>query len=185
MTMWPQLDQVPERILNQAAKVRLAAFDIDGVFTDGRLWFTDDAREFKAFHVHDGLGIKLLTEAGIRVAVISSRFSPMVARRSAELGIELVYQDQDDKLACFQRLLAALKLAPEQTAYTGDDLPDLPVLKRAGLAIGVANAHPLLHPHCHYLTQAAGGSGAVREVADLILHAQGRLADIGKRFGHG
>lgn len=182
--MWPHLDQIPERVITRAAKVRLAAFDIDGVFTDGRLWFTDDAREFKAFHVHDGLGVKLLTEAGVRVAVISSRFSPMVARRSNELGIELCYQDQDDKLACFQRLLAALKLTPEQTCYTGDDLPDLPVLKRAGLAIAVANAHPLLLPHCHYTTLAQGGAGAVREVADVILSAQGRLSDLAKRFGH-
>lgn len=183
--MWPQLEQIPERVLTRAAKVRLAAFDIDGVFTDGRLWFTDDTREFKSFHVHDGLGVKLLAEAGIRVAIITSRFSPVVARRAAELGIELVYQDQDDKLACFQRLLAALKLSAEQSSYTGDDLPDLPVLKRAGLAIGVANAHPFLHPHCHHLTSAVGGAGAVREVADLILFAQHRLSDIGKRFGHG
>lgn len=183
--MWPQLEALSERVINQAAKVRLAAFDIDGVFTDGRLWFTDDAREFKAFHVHDGLGVKLLTEAGVRVAIITSRFSPVVARRASELGIELVYQDQEDKLACFQRLLAGLKLTAEQSAYTGDDLPDLPVLKRAGLAIGVSNLHPFLRPHCHYVTAAAGGAGAVREVADLILFAQGRLGDIGKRFGHG
>lgn len=183
--MWPQLEQIPERVVTRAAKVRLAIFDIDGVFTDGRLWFTDDNRELKAFHVHDGLGVKLLAGAGVRVAIVSSRFSPVVARRAAELGIELLYQDQEDKLACFQRLLAALKLAPEQAAYTGDDLPDLPVLKRAGLAIGVANAHPLLHPHCHHLTRLPGGGGAVREVADLILYAQDRLTDIGHRFGHG
>jgi len=183
--MWPQLEALPERIINQASKIKLAAFDIDGVFTDGRLWFTDDAREFKAFHVHDGLGVKLLTEAGVRVAIITSRFSPVVARRASELGIELVYQDQEDKLACFQRLLAGLKLTAEQAAYAGDDLPDLPVLKRAGLAIGVSNLHPFLRPHCHYVTAAAGGAGAVREVADLILFAQGRLGNIGKRFGHG
>ena len=183
--MWPELEQVSERVLKQAAKIKLAAFDIDGVFTDGRLWFTDDGREFKAFHVLDGLGMKLLGEAGIRVAIITSRFSPVVSRRAAELGIELVYQDQGDKLACFQRILAALKLSPEQASYTGDDLPDLPVLKRAGLAIGVADAHPFLHRHCHYLTRANGGAGAVREVADLILYAQGRLGDIGQRFGHG
>src|SRR5690606_30350326 len=127
--MWPELEQVPERVLKLAAKVRLAAFDIDGVFTDGRLWFTDDGREFKAFHVQDGLGMRLLGEAGVRVAIITSRFSPVVTRRAAELGIELVYQDQGDKLACFQRILAALKLSPEQAAYTGDDLPDLPVLR--------------------------------------------------------
>jgi 3-deoxy-D-manno-octulosonate 8-phosphate phosphatase (KDO 8-P phosphatase) len=183
--MWPQLDQIPERVINQAAKIRLAVFDVDGVFTDGRLWFTDDAREFKSFHVQDGMGIKLLAGAGIRCAIITARFSPVVTRRANELGIELVYQDQDDKLACFQRMLAALKLTPEQASYTGDDLPDLPVLKRAGLAVGVANAHPFLRPHCHYLTHAVGGAGAVREVADLLLFAQGRLADIGKRFGHG
>lgn len=183
--MWPQLDQVPERVLTRAARVRLAVFDIDGVFTDGRLWFTDDGREFKVFHVLDGLGIKLLAEAGVRTAIISSRFSPVVGRRAAELGIELVYQDQDDKLACFQRILAALRLATEQAAYTGDDLPDLPVLKRAGLSVAVSNAHPMLGPHCHYRTHAPGGAGAVREVCDLILHAQGRLADIGRRFGHG
>lgn len=183
--MWPELEQISESVINRAAKIRLAAFDIDGVFTDGRLWFTDDAREFKSFHVHDGLGMKLLSGAGVRVAIISARFSPVVTRRAAELGIELVYQDQDDKLSCFQRILSAMKLSPEQAAYTGDDLPDLPVLKRAGLAIGVANAHSLLHPHCHYLTRAEGGNGAVREIADLILYAQNRLGDLATRYGHG
>lgn len=183
--MWPQLDNVAESVLTRAARVKLAAFDIDGVFTDGRLWFTDDNREFKAFNVHDGLGVKLLAGAGVRIAIISARFSPMVTRRATELGIELVYQDQADKLACFQRILAALKLTPEQAAYTGDDLPDLPVLKRAGLAVAVANAHPMLLPHCHYVTSMPGGGGAVREVADLILHAQDRLTDVYRRFGHG
>ncbi len=183
--MWPQLEQTSERVINRAAKIRLAVFDIDGVFTDGRLWFSDDTRELKSFHVHDGLGMKLLSSAGVRVAILSARFSPVVTRRAAELGIELVYQDQDDKLACFQRILSALRLTPEQAAYTGDDLPDLPVLKRAGLAVGVANAHPLLHPHCHYLTRAVGGGGAVREIADLILYAQNRLDDIAARYGHG
>ncbi len=183
--MWPQLENLSENVLTRASRIKLAAFDIDGVFTNGQLWFTDDGREFKAFHVLDGLGIKLLASAGIKVAIISSRFSPVVARRCAELGIELLYQDQADKLACYQRLLAALKLTAEQCAYTGDDLPDLPVLKRVGLAMAVANAHPLLPPHCHYVTRSSGGAGAVREVADLILHAQGRLQDIARRFGHG
>ncbi len=183
--MWPSLEQLPENVLTRAARIKLAAFDIDGVFTNGQLWFTDDGRELKAFHVLDGLGIKLLAGAGIQVAIISSRFSPAVARRCSELGIELLYQDQPDKLACCQRLLAALKLNADQCAFTGDDLPDLPVLKRVGLAVAVANAHPLLPPHCHYVTQRSGGAGAVREVADLILHAQGRLHDIARRYGHG
>ena len=165
---------VPAAILQRAARVKLAVFDVDGVLTDGTLWYAADGHELKAFHVHDGLGLKRLLANGVEVAIITARMSPLVTERMAELGVAHVYQGQGDKLACFEQLRAALGLAPEQVAYTGDDLPDLKVMLRVGLAIAPANAHPWLASRAHWRTQRAGGQGAAREVADLLLAAQGR-----------
>ena len=122
---------LPADIRERAARVRLALFDVDGVLTDGRLSYTDDGREIKTFHVHDGLGLKRLMANGIEVGIITARMSHMVTERTAELGIAHVYQGQDDKLACFEQLLHALKLAPDEVAYTGDDLPDLRVDRKS------------------------------------------------------
>jgi len=173
MPSCPPVDLPPD-IRDRAAGVRLAVFDVDGVLTDGHLWFTEDGRELKAFHVHDGLGLKRLRANGIEVALITARLSHLVAQRAAELGIVHVYQGQDDKLACFEQLLNALNLRAEEASYTGDDLPDLAVMQRVGLAVAVANAHPWVRERAHWTTQLPGGAGAVREVCDLLLRAQGR-----------
>lgn len=160
----------------RAAPIKLAIFDVDGVFTDGKLWYSEDGRELKMFHVHDGLGIKQLLINKIEVAMITTRVSPMVVQRAAELGVVHVYQGQENKLACFEQLRHALKLENDQTCYTGDDLPDLAVMKHVGLAIAVANAHSSVRERAHWCTQREGGNGAVREVCDLLLSAQD-LAD--------
>lgn len=158
----------------RAAAVKLAVFDVDGVLTDGRLWYSADQRELKAFHVHDGLGLKRLLANGIEVAIITARMSNLVTERMAELGVAHVYQGQKDKLACLRQLCEALQLPLEQVCYTGDDLPDLRAMRHCGLALGPANAHPWLLPYLHGQTRRSGGEGAVREVCDLLLQAQGK-----------
>lgn len=159
----------PADVRKRAARVQLAVFDVDGVLTDGTLLYTEDGRELKAFHVHDGLGLKRLQAAGITVAVITSRESPMVTQRMAELGIDHVYQGQREKLDVFESLCAALNLSADQVAYTGDDLPDLPLIRRVGLGIAVADAHSSVRDAAHWVTGQPGGRGAAREVADLLL----------------
>ncbi|MHB8424422.1 MAG: 3-deoxy-manno-octulosonate-8-phosphatase KdsC [Gammaproteobacteria bacterium] len=155
-----------------AAGVRLVVFDVDGVFTDGRLYYGADGEEFKTFHVRDGYGIKQLLKHGIQVAVISGRASAMVTWRMHELGVKYIFQGCDDKQPVYQQLLQQLALAPHQVACVGDDLPDVPLMETAGLAIGVHDAHPLVRAQAHWCTQACGGEGAVREVCDLILAAR-------------
>lgn len=167
---------LPTDIRERAARIRLAVFDVDGVLTDGRLWFTADGHELKAFHALDGLGLKRLLANRIEVAVITARMSHVVTERMAELGVAHVYQDQKDKLACLEQLLHALKLEPEQVAYVGDDLPDLAAMRKVGFSVAVANAHASVRERANWRTTLCGGAGAVREVCDLILGAQG-LAD--------
>jgi 3-deoxy-D-manno-octulosonate 8-phosphate phosphatase (KDO 8-P phosphatase) len=162
-------------VREQAARIRLAVFDVDGVFTDGRLYYGADGIELKAFHTRDGHGIKQLIRSGVQVAVISGRRSDAVTRRMQELGIAHVFQGCDDKLPVFEKLLAQLDIAAEETAYVGDDSPDLPLIQRAGLGIAVSDAHPSVRAAAQLTTRAAGGEGAVREVCDLILAA--RTAD--------
>jgi 3-deoxy-D-manno-octulosonate 8-phosphate phosphatase (KDO 8-P phosphatase) len=168
------LSDLSADLVARAAKIRLAVFDVDGTLTDGRLWYGEDGRETKVFHVHDGLGLKRLQANGVQVAIISARISHPVALRAEELDIAHVYQGQADKRACLLELLDALHLAPEQAAMVGDDLPDLPPMRVAGLAVAVANAHPWVLEQAHWQTTASGGHGAVREVCDLILHVQGK-----------
>jgi len=170
------LSNIPPDVLARAAKIRVAAFDVDGTLTDGRLWYGEDGHEAKVFHVHDGLGLKRLQANGVRVALITARISRPVALRAEELEIAHVYQGQADKRACLRQLLEALDLAPEQAAFIGDDLPDLPPMRIAGLAVAVANAHPWVAEAAHWRTRLTGGMGAAREVCDLILHAQGLAA---------
>ena len=168
------LADIPKDILARAAKIRVAAFDVDGTLTDGRLWYGEDGHETKVFHVHDGLGLKRLMQNGVTVAIISARISHPVAVRAEELGIAHVYQAQDDKAGCLRELLDALNLSADQAAFVGDDLPDLPPMQMAGLAVAVANAHPHVIEQAHWRTSQSGGFGAAREVSDLILHAQGK-----------
>jgi 3-deoxy-D-manno-octulosonate 8-phosphate phosphatase (KDO 8-P phosphatase) len=149
--------------------IRLAAFDVDGVFTDGRFYLSDDGVETKAFSTQDGFGIKKLIAANIHVAVISSRTSRAVEKRMSELGVRHVIQGAPDKAAAFESLVAVLQLTDEQCVYVGDDVPDLPVLRRVGYAVAVANAVEEVSMQCDYQTRAAGGFGAVREVCELLL----------------
>lgn len=161
--------------MQRAAGVRLVIFDVDGVLTDGRLFFDPDGNEFKGFHSRDGQGKIMLQRSGVAVAVISGRYSPAVSKRMDSLGIEHAYQGCRDKLPAYQELLDKLGLTPEQTAHVGDDLPDLSLLRRVGFAVAVADAHPSILPYVHWITRAAGGQGAAREVCDFIMEAQGTL----------
>ena len=169
-------------ILAKAKLIKLLMLDVDGVLTDGTLFIDEQGREYKAFHARDGYGIKLLRQHGIAVAVISGRNSPSVALRMQSLGIEAVFQGVENKLEPFQELLQRLNLQPWQTAHVGDDLLDLPLLQRVGLAIAVNDAHPGVLPHIDWRTMRPGGRGAVREVCDVLLHAQGH-ADLSSAFG--
>lgn len=168
------LADLPADVLDRAAKIRLAVFDVDGTLTDGRLWYGEDGHETKVFHVHDGLGLKQLQVNDVQVALITARISHPAALRAQDLDIAHIYQGQSDKRACLLELLDALHLTPEQAAFVGDDLPDLPPMRIAGLAVAVANAHPWVAEQAHWQTSKSGGLGAAREVCDLILHAQGK-----------
>lgn len=156
----------------RAARIRLAVFDVDGVFTDGRLLFGPQGEALKQFHVRDGHGIKRLRAAGVAVAVISGRSSPIVAARMAELGVDEVHQGQDDKLPVLQAMLARRGVASAECCYCGDDEPDLAPLRAVGLACAPADAHPEVRATAAVVTRANGGAGAVREVCDLLLAAR-------------
>jgi len=149
--------------------IGLVAFDVDGVFTDGRFYLSDDGCESKAFNTQDGFGIRSLLLAGVEVAVISGRSSKAVELRMAELGVLHVIQGCKDKVAAFDELISRLGVAIEQTVYVGDDVPDLPLLQHAGFAIAVANAVASVRAQCDLTTTAAGGFGAVREVCETLL----------------
>jgi len=169
-------------ILEKAAQIRLVVFDVDGVLTDGSLFIGDDGQEYKAFHSRDGLGMKMLHRSGVEIGIITARSSEVVRHRMASLDIEHVYQGRLEKRPAFEELVAKLDLTPEQTAYVGDDVVDLPVLRRAGLAIAVADAHPLVKQHAHWQTPHPGGRGAARDVCELIMEAQGTLESQLQRF---
>lgn len=154
--------------------IRLCAFDVDGVFTDGRFYLSNDGIESKAFHTQDGFGIRQLLNAGVAVAVISGRKSAAVAIRMSELGVEHVVQGCGDKVAALDEIIASLGISANECAYVGDDIPDLPLLNHVGYSIAVANAVPALHEACDYSTAASGGFGAVREVCELIIDGQGQ-----------
>lgn len=164
-----------DELLQRASKIRLAIFDVDGVLTDGRLYFLEDGSEFKTFNTLDGHGIKMLIASGVDTAIISGRKTPLVERRAKNLGIAHLFQGREDKLVVLDQLLGELKLDYEQVAYLGDDLPDLPVIRRVGLGMAVANAASFVRQHAHGVTSARGGEGAAREFCELILNAQGNL----------
>jgi len=156
----------------RARGIRLAAFDVDGVLTDGRLVLGPAGEEYKVFHVRDGHGLKELQGAGIVLAIITGRSSPVVAARMHELGILHVHQGVADKGTCLAQLLTATAIPARAALYMGDDLPDLPAFDLAGLAVAVADAVPAVRARAHWVTRAAGGRGAVREVADALLAAR-------------
>jgi 3-deoxy-D-manno-octulosonate 8-phosphate phosphatase (KDO 8-P phosphatase) len=160
-------------LLERASSIRLLALDVDGVMTDGKLYFDSAGNELKAFNTRDGLGMKALQRCGIRLAIITGRNSPMVAQRAAQLEIDFVFQGRTDKLEAYMQLLDKSGLEEHQICYAGDDWIDLPVLQRCGLAITVPSADREVKDRVHWVTTRAGGEGAVREMCDLILTAQG------------
>jgi 3-deoxy-D-manno-octulosonate 8-phosphate phosphatase (KDO 8-P phosphatase) len=161
----------------KAADVRLLLLDVDGVLTDGLLWYGPDGETVKPFHAKDGFGIRLLQREGVQVGILSARRSAPLERRLADLGVQHAVLGRDDKLAGLETLLQRTGVAPEHAASMGDDVLDLPVMRRVGLAITVADGHPLVRAEAAWVTEAPGGRGAVREVADGILQARGRLED--------
>ena len=164
-----------DHVYRRARAIRLMAFDVDGVLTDGGLHYSDSGEETKVFDVRDGLGMRLLQSSGIALAIITSRTSRCVARRASDLGIEFVFQGVGNKLAEFEALTRKLAIAPEACAYMGDDLVDLPILLRCGLAVSVPEAPAAVRSRVHYTTRASGGKGAARETCELIMQAQGTL----------
>lgn len=167
---------VPAGVFAAAANIRLLVCDVDGVLSDGRIYMGNQGEELKTFHTLDGFGLKAVRELGIEVGIITGRESRIVSDRMRALGIEHVYQGQGDKLPAFRDLLDKLALAPEQAAYIGDDVIDIPVMQACALGCAVANAHPLVRRAAAYITRQHGGDGAVREVCDLLLQANGQLA---------
>ena len=158
--------------MEQAARIELLVLDVDGVLTDGGLYFGSRGEELKRFHVRDGAGIKAVLAAGIRVAVITGRSSPATSARMAELGVELLYQGVEDKALRLGTLMSELQLRPEQVACVADDRAEIAMLSQVGLAVAVADAHPEIVAAAHWQTDRPGGNGAVRDVCDLLLGAK-------------
>jgi 3-deoxy-D-manno-octulosonate 8-phosphate phosphatase (KDO 8-P phosphatase) len=159
----------------RARAIRLLLLDVDGVLTDGRLYYGADGDALKAFHIRDGLGLKMLRATGVEVAIVTGRTSRAVELRAENLGIPHVFQGVGDKLVVFELLLKRLTLPSEAAGAMGDDLPDLPVLRRCGLAACVPEAPALVRSHAHYISENPGGAGAVRELCELVMAAQGTL----------
>jgi len=166
----------------RAQDIKCVIFDVDGVLTDGKLFFDLKGNEYKSFHAQDGQGLKLLMQNGIDVAIISGRSSAIVTTRMKNLGVKHVYQGQENKTAAFSDLLNKLNLSPNQVAHVGDDLPDLALMAHTRLAIAVQDANPSILSYCHGQTSRTGGHGAAREVCDAILSAQGTLEAAVKLF---
>jgi 3-deoxy-D-manno-octulosonate 8-phosphate phosphatase (KDO 8-P phosphatase) len=177
----------------RARKIKLLLMDVDGVMTDGRIYYLPQVRgaggtknrrmvETKTFDSRDGLGLRLAIDAGLKTGIISGRGSPVVEYRARELGIHFIVQDSLEKLLPYRTILRDAGLSDEEVCFIGDDIVDLPVLSRVGLAVGVGNGHPLLRRHVHYWTRSPGGMGAVRETIELILAAQGKLKAIVRRY---
>lgn len=167
-----------DEAIKKAKQIKLAIFDVDGVLTDGKIYFTNEGSEYKAFHSHDGMGIKMLLKAGIEVAIITARRSNIVERRMDELGVKHLYQGQEDKLSAYENLKKHLSLTDIAIAYTGDDVNDIGPIKCCGLGIAVANATSRVQKYADWQTALSGGSGAVREVCEFILAAQNILDSI-------
>jgi 3-deoxy-D-manno-octulosonate 8-phosphate phosphatase (KDO 8-P phosphatase) len=165
-------------IQEKARQIKLVIFDVDGVLTDGSLYLGDDGQEYKAFNSRDGHGIKMLQSTGIEVGIITGRTSDVVRIRMESLGIRHVYQGKRDKLPTYLELRDRLNLTDEQVAYVGDDVVDLPIMRRVGLAIAVNDAHPFVLQHAHWQTPHPGGRSAGRDVCELLMDAQGKLQAI-------
>jgi len=165
----------PATLLAKAARIRLVALDVDGIMSDGKIYFSAKGDELKGFNILDGLGLKQIMAAGIEVAVITGRSSPLTEKRMRDLGIPHLMQGREDKKIALQELVGTLDIRPEAIAYMGDDLPDLPAVRYAGLGVTVPNGYWLVRKHADYCTRVNGGEGAVRELCDLLLTAGGKL----------
>jgi 3-deoxy-D-manno-octulosonate 8-phosphate phosphatase (KDO 8-P phosphatase) len=176
--------RIPFAVRKKAARIRLLLLDVDGVLTDGGIIIDDRGAETKRFDVRDGLGITLLLRAGIEVGFITGRSSPVVVRRARELKVRMVYQGVQDKAAVYVKIRNKLRLQDEEIAYIGDDIADLPILREAGLGITVKDGWPGLKRQVHHVTQAQGGRGAVREVAEMLLRAQGKWNSLVDQHDH-
>ena len=174
---------MPSQAITTAAKnIKLLLLDVDGVLTDGKLYYGNSGEELKAFNIQDGLGIKLLQQGGIQVGIITGRVSTLLQRRADELGINPVIQGREDKLIALRELLKSQNLGLHQIAFMGDDLPDLSAINSVGLGITVANASSTLAAKADWQTLRSGGDGAVREAAEMILKAQGKFDTLVERF---
>ena len=169
-------------IQTRAARIKLFLMDCDGVLTDARIWVLENGEDQKAFHTRDGLGLELLHRAGLKSGVISGRVSSALARRAERLGMSYVRQGCEDKEQAFAEIVADAGLSNADVAFAGDDLNDIRLMRRSGLAIAVADAALEAREHAHYITEARGGRGAVREAVELILKAQGRWDDVVRRY---
>jgi 3-deoxy-D-manno-octulosonate 8-phosphate phosphatase (KDO 8-P phosphatase) len=166
---------VSDDIIQRAKQIKLLICDVDGVFSDARIYLGNNGEELKAFNTLDGFGVKAIQSAGIDVAVITGRHSKLVEQRMQSLTVKHIYQGQENKLAAYQQLLSKLSLTPPQVAYIGDDIPDLAVMEQVGFSISVPDGHPYVKNKAHYMTQRRGGFGAVRELCDLLLITQGHF----------
>jgi 3-deoxy-D-manno-octulosonate 8-phosphate phosphatase (KDO 8-P phosphatase) len=187
MTATSQPHLLSPVVTSRAAAVKLLVMDCDGVLTDGTMFFVGgpDGKimETKAFHSHDGLGLLLCHHVGLPIGIISGRESRALAEQAARMHIAYVEQGFLDKAEPFQKMLIDAAISVDEAAFIGDDLTDIPIMQQAGLAVAVANARPEVKSHAHYVTLAAGGHGAVREVIEIILHAKGLWGDIVKKYG--
>ncbi len=164
-------------LLKKAKNIKLVIFDIDGVMTDGSLFFDNNGDEYKAFNSFDGHGLRMLQECGVKVAIITGRKSELVKHRMNDLGVTLLYQGYRDKTPAFEALLKEVNINKDEITYVGDDVVDLPIMSQLDFAIAVQNAHPFVKKHAHWITERSGGHGAVRDVCEFILQAKGLLDD--------
>ncbi|MFT6896553.1 MAG: 3-deoxy-D-manno-octulosonate 8-phosphate phosphatase (KDO 8-P phosphatase) [Paraglaciecola sp.] len=165
----------PKTIMDRFSRLKLLVCDVDGVFSDGRIYLGNQGEELKAFHTRDGYGVKALVNIGIQVAVITGRRSTIVEQRMGALGVQHIIQGCEEKQQALELLQAKLGISKDATVAIGDDMPDIGMFNRSSMGIAVADAHPFVQKNALYITQLGGGKGAVREVCDLILHAKGQI----------
>ena len=173
---------IADGLLRQASQIRLVLFDVDGVLTDGRLFFSDSGDEGKSFHARDGLGINLLQESGVAAGIITARQSSLVEHRARDLNIRHLYQGRKEKFPAYEELCDELGLSPAEVAFVGDDVVDLPIMLDVGLAVTVPEGHILVKKHAHWTTPNQGGSGAARDVCELIMYSQGTYGKMMEQF---
>lgn len=167
---------ISDDVWQRAQKIKLLICDVDGVFSDGRIYLSNSGEELKAFHTRDGYGVRSLLTSGFNLAVITGRQSKIVENRMTALGVTHIYQGVDNKFEPYEALLALYGVTPEEVAYIGDDIVDLPVMNVVGLAVSVADGHPYVRQHAHFVTTLNGGHGALRELTDLLLLSQNKFS---------